>query len=357
MRSRVEPPAKAGSLPLPRTGIPSGAMRAQHDGCPAQSTNVLRRDGVCLLLQAQPTHRKRACVGRLALSIRPHTGHVRLVLRGLTATTFTPASAALYSTKERSWAKAQPCNTRRCAWGARIRSRRAFKSSSARARWVEAAFCTSCLERDMVDVGLEALLLPTPLLQQSLGGTGAFRLKTLPQAVVPTTNTSADGAGVQASVTIRRQVDDAQIEAQDILRDTGLRAWAPRRWRTGRTPRLGLIDEIGLALEPIHQRPLVLAHQEGHDDPSAERRQRDAIQAHYPTVALVIDNGAVGLERRSDLLVALVRVADFGQHADSHLRPKPEVCPQLERSSAAARGTCWRFDLRMPCRPASHRPH
>lgn len=50
------------------------------------------------------TQEKRACVGRLRLSMHPQAGHVRLVLRGSTRTTGTPASRALYSTNDRSCA-------------------------------------------------------------------------------------------------------------------------------------------------------------------------------------------------------------------------------------------------------------
>ena len=45
---------------------------------------------------------------RFALSQWPQREHMRLVLRGSTVTTVTPASCALYSTKERSCAKAHP---------------------------------------------------------------------------------------------------------------------------------------------------------------------------------------------------------------------------------------------------------
>jgi len=56
---------------------------------------------------------KESRVGRLPLATQPQAGQVRLVFFGSTATTGTPASAALYVRKERSWKNAQ------LAWRAR----------------------------------------------------------------------------------------------------------------------------------------------------------------------------------------------------------------------------------------------
>ena len=94
---------------------------------------------------------------RLVFSQCPHSGQVRLVLRGSTATTGTPAIAALYSTNSRNWKKAQPESRLRCSPPlAETRSRIPSRFSRPIPRPVPLAVSTIFLAMDTELVGLVA---------------------------------------------------------------------------------------------------------------------------------------------------------------------------------------------------------
>jgi hypothetical protein len=93
----------------------------------------------------QAWQRNRPRVSRLALAQWPHRGQVRLVLRGSTTTTRTPACRALYSTNVRSWAKLQLWWRARCRRPTVTRSRMPLRSSRAIPRPVPVALRTTVL--------------------------------------------------------------------------------------------------------------------------------------------------------------------------------------------------------------------
>ena len=176
----------------------------------------------------------------------------------------------------------------------------------------------------VVGVGLEPPLFAGQFLQPTLGSLRAALL----QSTAPLGVTLADpfdiSTGVNCSVAVGGEVDDAKIDAKPILgvELVGLGDVAG----CSQHPLSADEAKINLALAVAHQASLVLAHHDRHDDAAFQRPQADRAAVLYEADnAIVVGLGGVGTEHRSDFTVDLECVGHLGDAADSSLCSQSEV--------------------------------
>lgn len=147
--------------------------------------------------------------------------------------------------------------------------------------------CDDLLRDYVVRVFAKPGLLPGEFTEPALGGLGATTLKAGLTARESVSDALDFGSGVHLSVAIYGQGDDAEIHAEPIACPEllGLRNVA----RRGQEPFAAHQAEIDLSLAEGHQPPLMLAHHEGHDDPTLDRPKANGRPVlHEPQDAIIV---------------------------------------------------------------------
>jgi hypothetical protein len=174
----------------------------------------------------------------------------------------------------------------------------------------------------VVNVSGKALFFATALCKQAFRGPGVFPLQPRPQSAVAMTQRKDVCAAVAVPVTVRRDVDNPQIDAEHV-EDCPL-------------GRLGVVDrgeeiplpiaenEVALSLPGGEEFALLLPAGKGDAFTSLERPDGDAIRipAQNP---VVVGDRTVSAEHADRLAVQFVDVCDLGNQANNNLRRQVEL--------------------------------
>lgn len=172
----------------------------------------------------------------------------------------------------------------------------------------------------------KARLLAPPLLQQTLG-----RLRTLPlqfgtEPGVSGADTVQRGPTVHVAVTVRGNIDDAQVYTKPIIVLDG-RSFGNVH-HDSQVEHAVTEDKVSLSAYSPEPLGLVLAHDDGNKQSARQGKDAYAVQSLPREDALVVDNRAVLAELDALGLVPLVRLSHLTHNTDGHLRLQAKAFPQ-----------------------------
>lgn len=188
------------------------------------------------------------------------------------------------------------------------------------------------LRNAMADVLTEPGLLPGEFLKSTLGGLCRSALEPgLPSGELAPDLLDACSA-VGGAVAVRREIDDAEIDAKPIL---GVEVFGLRHIAcAGQQPLAAHEAQIGLALAELQQRTLTRPHHDGNDDAAPrgpERHSRAVLDEAHD--AIVVRLGGQRSKHRSDLAIDLERIRHLRNGADRCLRGQSKISAQVSVKS------------------------
>lgn len=179
----------------------------------------------------------------------------------------------------------------------------------------------------MVHVTLVAPFLPSAMTQQPFGGFRPLRLEFGPQAIVTSPHVRDVGAGEDLAIASRGKVFDAQVNTQETLGLEGFDLRHVDGYVQKEHP--VAMDEIRLSARTRFEMPVVGPDHEGHDFPTVDGQDRNAIKPLPAQDSLIVRDGAKRSEFGSDIPVTLVAFDHLRDGSNGHLRRQIEVVPNI----------------------------
>ncbi len=174
----------------------------------------------------------------------------------------------------------------------------------------------------VIDVGLKPGLTSADALELAFGGLRSFPLVLLAARGAAAPVPVDGGAAVGVALAVHRDVDDAEVNAQECLDRAGRRFG---QFHRGQQVELAVaVDQVALALDAVETLALVLAVDQSDNLTARERGQADAVDALEAHVPLIVGHGAVRPEHRADRLVAAEALHGLADGAHG------ELCGQVE---------------------------
>lgn len=174
----------------------------------------------------------------------------------------------------------------------------------------------------MVDVPLKTPLSPSEAPEMALCALRPSGLESAPENCGPISHLVDLGAAVDFPITIDGEMHDAEVYPENAsgVVFARLRSLDDHAEVEYTLP----IDKVGLSAHPVQSNSLIVPNPYRYDFTAAERQNGDGFELSPREDALVVDHCAAFSELRLDVLVPLVRLADLGDGAHSHLSGESE---------------------------------
>ena len=175
----------------------------------------------------------------------------------------------------------------------------------------------------MVGVASEPLLAARETLEMSFRILGFTRLECGLENVGLATDLIDLGASINLTIRVGGEVDDAHVDTEGA---DGLYLLGLGHVDDGAQVELTVhIDEVGLAAHAVETTLVIGVEDNWNFQAAIERQDGDAVDALPGKDALVVDDGTVGLEPRSDLAVESERITDLRYGTDGQLSGEAET--------------------------------
>jgi hypothetical protein len=173
---------------------------------------------------------------------------------------------------------------------------------------------------DMIGVALKPGLFAREFLKMAFRAPGSTLLKTLPKRIMPFPVFLDNFPAEDFTFRVSSQVNDTQINAKGItclMRGRGRYFEGDSQVEDALT-----VDQIGLPLDLVKSRLLILSNTEGNEHTSREGQKGNSVQPLERHHTGVIDNSPLRLEEGLDALIALIGFTSFADSPNSQLSRK-----------------------------------
>lgn len=179
------------------------------------------------------------------------------------------------------------------------------------------------LGKTMVDVCLEAALLPRILFKAPLGRPCPYGLQAIPPSLLADTHRFNLGARVRLAVAVGGKIDDPEIDAERVF--TIRRRWFFHLACRQQIPLASNQRQIGFAPLGLEQFPLARATDERHGLPPVHGPNRDRQRGHIPAQnPIIVGNGPVRLEDTLGSTIKRIGIRHFRNTPHGHLGGQPK---------------------------------
>lgn len=184
------------------------------------------------------------------------------------------------------------------------------------------SFLDQLLTNGVISVCLKPSLTTRHFLQPAFSVFSSFSLILL-TGCGPAPSVSVDSfSRERISRRIGRNVNDSQVYADECLNFSW---WRLRQFNSGQKIELSAtVNEITLSFDAVKPLTLILAVNHANNLAASQRGKTDAIQAFERKISLIVGNGAVRAEPRTNRLVAGETFDSFADGADSQLGGQSE---------------------------------
>ena len=182
------------------------------------------------------------------------------------------------------------------------------------------------LADNVVYMPSKARLLAPSLLQQALGRLRTLSLQFGTEPGVSGADTVERGPTIHVAVTVRGDIDDAQVHAKPAVRING-RSFG-NVYHDTQVEHAVTEDKVSLPAYSPEPLGLVLTHDDGNKQATRQGEDTYAVKSLPREDTLVVDNRAVLAELDALGLVSLVRLSHLAHNANGHLRRQAKAFAQ-----------------------------